>query len=126
MNTILEFLEMLINPVQASVLAGLIVANLGTGVLAAALNGTFDTSKLADFWKRAATIFVAYLALGFIAHVATDWAALQTTMWAFLIAFMGDKIFKNLSEMGLPVPENIPLVNKLVNVPGVMLKNIKK
>lgn len=121
-----DALRGLIDPTQATVLAGLIVANLFTGVFGAMLSGTFDLARLGDFWKRAATVFIAYLAVGIVARVMTDWEALQTTMWAFLIAFMVKKIIDGLKEMGLPIPDIVSGVNGLVNTPGTLLKGSKK
>jgi hypothetical protein len=50
--------------------------------------------------------------------VATDWEALQTFMWVALLGFLSKKILQNLSEIGLPLPDNIPVVDPLMNTIG--------
>ena len=123
-NWFLDTLSQLVDPAQAYALVGLIVANVFTGVFAAMLNGTFTVAKLADFWKRAAMIFIAYIAVSILALAITDWQALQTTMWAFLIAFMAKKISANLAEMGLP--DVLSPVDKAVNGIGLGVRSLAK
>jgi len=125
-NTIVDFLRGLIDLMQAKVLLGLIVANLCTGVFAAMLKGTFDSSKVKDFWKNALILFVSYIGVSFLAQIATDWNGIQVLIFAALIADMGNKIMFNLNAMGLPVPDHLPIVNEVMNAigkaPKVLLK----
>ena len=124
-NTIWEFLKGVIDPGQAMVLLALILANLFTGTFASMITGTFEASRLWEFAKRTGVIFSAYIGVGIVAQVLTDWSGAQTVIYAFAIAFLGDKIFKNLNEAGLPVPAGIPLLNRMGNLPAKLRKQNK-
>lgn len=123
-NAIWEFLEGVIDPTQAIVLLALVLGNVFTGILAAMLNGTFEASKVMEFYRRLGVVFISYIGVSVVATVLTDWSALQTAYWAFLIVQMGDKIFENLKKLGLPVPDHLPLVNRVVNVVGAPVRVI--
>lgn len=124
-NAIWEFLEGVIDPMQAMVLVALILGNLFTGVFSSMLNGTFEVGRLWEFVKRIGLVFVVYIGVGIVAQVIVDFQAIQTTVWAFLILQLTDKIFQNLRKWGLPVPDGLPIINTIMRLPAKMRKASK-
>jgi toxin secretion/phage lysis holin len=105
MNPILEFLQSLIEAQQLKMLIYLIVANLILGVVAAIINKTFVLEKVVEFWKKVATVLLAYLAVAILAKALTDFKALVTIVQYALIAYMTAKIIVNLRDIGIPIPD---------------------
>lgn len=122
-NSIWQFLEGIIDPMQAMVLLALVLGNLFTGVFASMLNGTFEAGRLWEFVKRMGVVFLAYIGVGIVAQVVVDFQAIQTAVWVFLIVQMSDKIFENLHKWGLPVPDGLPMVNTIMRLPAKMRKS---
>jgi len=117
MNTIIEFLQGIVQLNEVYILLGLLAAQIFFGVFAAMLQGTFEVSRFLDFYKKIGLYFTAYLGAGIISQVLTDWGGYQAIVFGAICALIVDKILKNLSESGLPVPEGLPLVGTLMNAP---------
>jgi len=119
---ILGFLQAVINLTEVKVLVALLMANFFSGLLSAAVTGTFDFGKLKDIWKRVGAIFGAYLVFSVVSYYVNEWSMIRVAAYAFLIADLSQKILKNLAEMGLPIPASIaqlPVVKQVVGLVGV-------
>lgn len=119
---ILGFLQAVINLTEVKVLVALLMANFFSGLLSAAITGTFDFGKLKDIWKRVGAIFGAYLVFSVVAYYVNEWSVIRVAAYAFLIADLSQKILANLNEMGIPVPASIaqlPVVKQAVGLVGV-------
>lgn len=105
---IIGFFKGIIEPWQAQLLVYFVVANLVMGIAASFKVGDFKLSRLADFWKRASCVFVAYIGVSFIARVAADFSPLQTFTWAALSAMLGKHIIKNFVDLtGFEIPTSL-------------------
>lgn len=107
MNSVLQFIQGLVDPVQAQALAYLCGANLLLGALAALVKGQFELVRLADFWKRVAVVFGSYLAVSIASRAMADFAPLQTALWVALLAYLAAQVTGNLKDLGLPIPDRI-------------------
>jgi len=119
---ILGTIAAIINIQQVQILALLMVANFGTGILASFVTGTWDWSKMKDIWKRVGGLFGVYIVMSAPAYYIADWAPVQVAITVFLSGFLVEKIMANLAEMGLPIPASIsklPVVKQVVGVVGV-------
>jgi len=120
---ILEFIGAIINLGEVKILALLMVANFGTGVLASFVTHTWNWSKMGDIWKRVGGLFGAYLVMSLPAYYIADWAPVQVAITVFLSGFLVEKILANLAEAGLPIPSSIaqlPVVKQVVGVVGAV------
>ena len=101
------FLGGVVDVGQLKVLAYLITANFGLGVLAALFKGKFEFAKLKDIWKRIGVIFGAYVLVTVFLKDLADFAPLSTLVYATLVAYVSAKIVADLKELGLPVPDSL-------------------
>lgn len=101
---IISFLKQVVDPVHAQWLVGSILLNLALGVLASMKAGEFDLGRLVDFWKRLGMLLAAYITVSVAATVLTDMEQLRLATWLLLEAYVGTRITKNLSDLGLPIP----------------------
>jgi toxin secretion/phage lysis holin len=119
---ILGFLQAVINLTEVKVLVALLMANFFSGLLSAAVTGTFDFGKLKDIWKRVGAIFGAYLVFSVVSYYVNEWSMIRVVAYASLIADLTQKILKNLKEMGLPVPDQLtqfPVLKQTVGAVGL-------
>jgi phage-related holin len=125
MNTIVAFLQTLVNLQQAETLVALLVANVVFEAIDNAKKGNFKTADLVGFLKQTAIVFLYYLSAGVIAHVLTNWTAVQIAAWALLMGNLLQNLLKVAKDLGLPVPDNIPVIDWLPNVIGVGISKKK-
>lgn len=91
---------------KLSVLVAMIFANLILGIAVSIYTKTFRLKAIADFLlSRVLPYVLSYFAVVVIAIVEPAWDAAVTIVWAVIIAALAGAICKNLSEMGIKLPE---------------------
>jgi phage-related holin len=126
---ILGTIAAIINIQQVEILALLMVANFGTGVVASFVTGTWDWSKMGDIWKRVGGLFGAYVVMSAPAYYIADWEKVQVAITVLLSGKLVEYILKNLKEMGIPVPDSLaglPVVKEVVGVTGLVVGTVTR
>lgn len=125
MNTIVAFLQSLVNLQQAETLVALLIVNVIMEAIDNAKKGSFSTADLVSFVEQTLTTFFYYLVAGVVAHVLTDWGAVQTAAWALLMGNLVKNLLAVAKDLGLPVPASIPVIDWLPNIIGVKISKKK-
>ena len=126
---ILGTIAAIINIQQVEILALLMVANFGTGVLASLVTNTWDWGKMGDIWKRVGGLFGAYIVMSAPAYYIADWAWVQVAITVLLSGKLVQYIMTNLAEMGLPIPATIaglPVLKEIVMATGLVAGTVTR
>jgi len=109
MNNIWAFILTLVNVDQVGLLFALLIADMLTGAIAAAVAGEFDWSKLSKIWEKVVLVYLAYLAVSVMSLTlvqmgwSNQWEIPRTAMCTYLSAQLVNAILANLAAMKFPV-----------------------
>ena len=104
---IMAFLESVVDMGQLKILAYLIMANFGLGVLVALWKGKFELAKLKDIWKKIGIVFGAYLVATITMKGLVDFAPMATVIYVGLVAYISAELVRLLKELGIPIPDGL-------------------
>jgi len=104
---IVAFITGVVDMSQLKILAYLIMANFGLGVLVALFKGKFEFAKLKDIWKKIGITFGAYLVATITMKGLVDFAPMATVVYAGLVAFLSAELVRLFKELGIPIPDSL-------------------